>query len=115
RISERKNTERGSRDRKIEMLIEALEQVFRGEPFDATDVWSKSFHHPALKAALDAEVPRARYKSGYKAGRFNTRAIRMALRRLDGLEVRHHAGGNYWVFRVKTIKPAHSNYAFWEV
>jgi len=64
-------------------------------------VWSKSFHHPALKAALDAEVPRARYKSGYKAGRFNIRAIRMALRRLDGLKVSHHINSNYWVFRVR--------------
>jgi hypothetical protein len=97
------------------MLIEALEQIFGDEPFDATDVWSKSFHHPALEAALDAEVPRARYKSKYRAGSFNTCAIRKALRHLDGLEVRHHANVNYWVFRVKAVKPVHSNYAFWEV
>jgi hypothetical protein len=95
-------------------LIEVLKQIFEGEPFDATDVWSKSFHHPALEAALDAEVPRPRYKSGYKKGRFNTRAIRMALRHLDGLEVRHHASVDYWTFRVKAAKPAHSNYVFWE-
>jgi hypothetical protein len=97
------------------MLLEALKQVFEGEPFDATDVWSKSLHHPALSAALDAEVPHARYKSGYKVGSFNTRAIRMALRRLDGLEVRHHANVDYWVFRAKVMKPAHSNYAYWKV
>jgi hypothetical protein len=97
------------------MLLEALKQVFGGEPFDATDARCKAFHHPALSAAFDVEVPRARYKSGYKAGGFNTRAIRMALRRLDGLEVRHHTKVNYWVFRVKAVKPAHSNYAYWEV
>ena len=96
-------------------LIAVLKRIFGGEPFDATHVWAKSFHHPALAAALDAEVPRPRYKSGYKKGRFNTRAIRTALRRLDGLEVRHHASVNYWIFRVKAMKPAHSNYAFWEV
>jgi hypothetical protein len=67
-----------------------------------------------LEAALDAEVSHPRYKSGYKKEGFNTRAIRMTLRHLDGLEVRHHASVNYWVFRVKAVKPAHSNYAFWE-
>ena len=78
-------------------LIEALACEFGREVFDATDVWAHAVSNPMLCAAIDAEVPRARYKSG----ELNTRAIRLALRRLDSLYVHHVTRHDYWSFRIR--------------
>jgi hypothetical protein len=67
------------------MLTEALFEHFGTQTFDATNVWIKAQDNPELAAAIEAEVPRARYKHGYKSGRLNIRAIHMALRRLQGI------------------------------
>jgi hypothetical protein len=79
-------------------LLDCLREEFQGKAFDATDVWGRAHKNPTLEAALDAEVPRLRYRSGYGGkGNMNTRAIRMALRRLPGLNKRHSAR-DYWSF-----------------
>lgn len=65
-------------------LIANLERVFGSKEFDATDVWWEAhgiYGDKQLAAAIDAEVPRARYLSGWKRGVHNVRAIRTALRR----------------------------------
>lgn len=78
------------------MLIDELQRVFGHQFFDATDVWAQAHESPALMAAIDAEVPRARYARGT----FNVRAIRMALRR-HAKTISKHRHQDHWVFRVK--------------
>jgi hypothetical protein len=80
-------------------LLDCLRAEFGSDRFDATDAWARSTKNPQLEAALDAEVPRLHYRSGYKIGRMNTQAIRMALRRLPGFRAELLAG-NYWQFYV---------------
>jgi hypothetical protein len=86
------------------MLVQELYRIFGTRMFDATDAWCESHNNPALTAAIDAEVPRARLKSGYLRGELNRRSLRMALRRLHqkGLVARRRstdAREGYWVFR----------------
>jgi hypothetical protein len=69
------------------MLTEALFEHFGTQMFDATNVWIKAMDHPGLAAAIDAEVPCARYKHKFKSGQLNTQAIRGALRRCKGIRV----------------------------
>jgi hypothetical protein len=68
-------------------LIVNLYRIFGLEKFDVTDVWCAAQDDARLTAALDVEVPRARYKSRWNKGELNRRAIRMALRRTKGLRV----------------------------
>jgi hypothetical protein len=82
-------------------LLSCLHKEFGYRRFDATDVYSRVSNNPLLVAALEAEVPRLRYKRGP----MNTRAIRMALRRLPGLKTHHYAAGDYWQFYVATTDP----------
>ena len=82
-----------------QMLVQELQRVFGTRNFDATDAWVELHNDPELTAAIDAEVPRARYKSGLHRGEVNRRALRMALRRLhrNGLLARRQE--DYWSFR----------------
>jgi hypothetical protein len=81
-------------------LITNLERIFGSKEFDATDVWCATHNDPALTAAIGAEVPRCRYRSGRKRGEIRVRAIRMALRRSRGLRTVRH--DDYYSFRVQT-------------
>jgi hypothetical protein len=77
-------------------LIANLERVFGSKEFDATEVWREARHDQQLAAAIDAEVPRSRYKSGLFKGGLNCRAIRGALKRSKGL--RHDSS---YLFRLR--------------
>jgi hypothetical protein len=81
-------------------LIANLGRIFEARAFDATDVWCEANNDTRLAAAIDAEVPRCRYRSGWKRGELNIRAIRMALRRSKGLRTIRH-DGDYYAFRVR--------------
>jgi hypothetical protein len=84
-------------------LLRELRRIFADREFDATDAWRQSHDDPALTAAIDAEVPRARYRSGLYCGEINRRALRMALRRLKGLKARRQE--DYWSFRCRGKEP----------
>jgi hypothetical protein len=70
------------------MLIEALARVFGAEAFDATDVYGACGDQELL-AAIEAEIPRARRRRRGKPAELNTRAIRIGLRRLNGIKAHH--------------------------
>jgi hypothetical protein len=76
-------------------LIDCLGAELCSEKFDATDVWARAKRNPLLTAALDAEVPGIRYKSGHKKGEMSVHAIRMALRSLPGLAKRYNQRSDY--------------------
>jgi hypothetical protein len=78
-------------------LRSLLKAEFGVKYFDATDAWDRATTNPALTAALDAELPRIRYKSG----EINVRAIRYALRRMSWIRKRHNGRFDYWQFKVE--------------
>lgn len=89
-------------------LVANLQRVFGSKEFDATDVWCAA--HSAggdaqLAAAIDAEVPKARYLSGWKRGEHNVHAIRRALKHSRSLRTLRHGGG-YYSFRLRHDAPA---------
>jgi hypothetical protein len=45
-------------------VINELRRIFKGQPFDVTDVWQRGNQDAALAAAIDAMMPQARYKHG---------------------------------------------------
>jgi hypothetical protein len=65
-----------------------LARKFGRERFDASDVAIEAGHNKQLAAAIEAAVPRCRYKSEYHhefdVCGFNYKAIEMELRRLTG-------------------------------
>jgi hypothetical protein len=61
-------------------VINELRRIFKDRPFDVTDVWLRQLRDAALAAAIDAEVPRARYKHGT----LKRAALRKALEGLVG-------------------------------
>jgi hypothetical protein len=65
-----------------------LARKFGRERFDASDVAIEAGHNQRLAVAIEAAVPRCRYKSGYHhefvVCGFNYKAIEMELRRLTG-------------------------------
>jgi hypothetical protein len=61
-------------------VINELRRIFKDRPFDVTDVWLRQLRDTALAAAIDAEVPRARYKHGT----LKRAALRKALQGLVG-------------------------------
>jgi hypothetical protein len=52
-----------------------------------------------LLAAIEAEIPRARRKRNGKPAEFNTRAIRIGLRRMEGIKA-HYSRRGHWTFCV---------------
>jgi hypothetical protein len=84
-------------------LVASLRAVFGNRRFDATDVFAES-GNPDLLAAIDAEVPRARYRYRGMRGQLNIRAIRMALRRTEGIKAFHSVRYDGWTFKVQEGK-----------
>jgi hypothetical protein len=82
-------------------LVEELEKIFGNNTFDATHIYSVAYRFPELTRAIDAEVPRARYKSRGRRGSLNVTAIRTALRKQDQKRIKatfRSWGG--WTFRI---------------
>jgi hypothetical protein len=68
-------------------LIEILEQIFGTGVFMSIDVMDRIETYPIdeeLLAAVEAEIPHARYKSGGAKGSFNPEAIQRGISRLKG-------------------------------
>jgi hypothetical protein len=49
-------------------LITELRRIFGPDTFDGVDVWAAAHRDQSLAAAIDAEIPRSRYRSGSPQG-----------------------------------------------
>jgi hypothetical protein len=78
-------------------LAVTLYRIFGMDGFSAYDVASHADRDAELAAAIEATVPRCRYKSGWKEGRFQTKSIEMVLRRSKELNLQQY-DHNYYRF-----------------
>jgi hypothetical protein len=92
-------------------LVDELGKKFGNNSFDALDVVCVTDRFPDLVQAIDAEVPRARYKPrrqlpGFDGrGPLNVNAIRVALRKQKRMKANLKAVGGGWTFCIPWGEP----------